>query len=201
VSTFAENTWFSVAHCCTCGIAFAMTSDFERRRRNDHAWFYCPSGHKQHYTGPTEAQKLKAELDRKAEMLNAAKLRAETAEKDRQQIGKAHQRMRERVMNGVCPCCNRTFQNLMDHMKSEHPDFSDVRTMLTLRKAFGMTQDAVAREAGVDAPHVSLYERGRPVSPNAKKRLDAWLERHNSTAGKLQQAQDALPDAMGGEKV
>lgn len=178
MSAFADNIRFEVVHCCRCGIAFAMTADFQGRRRNDHATFYCPAGHEQHYTGPTEAQKLKAELDRKAEMLLAAEFRAETAEKDRQQIGKAHQRMRERVMNGVCPCCNRTFQNLMEHMKSEHPDFSDVRTMLTLRKAFGMTQDAVAREAGVDAPHVSLYERGMPLSPRAKQRLDNWLERH-----------------------
>ena len=70
----------------------------------------------------------------------------------------------------------------MSHMKSEHPDFAEIRSMLTLRTAFGMTQAAVAREAGVDGAHVSLYERGRPVSPRHKQRLDSWIERHTGTA-------------------
>jgi len=183
MSTFAENTWFYIEHCCNCGMAYAMTDEFQRRRRNDKKTFYCPAGHPQVYTGQTEAQKLKAELERATEMRLAAEMRAETAEKDRQQIGKAHQKMRERVMNGVCPCCNRTFQNLMQHMKSEHPDFSDVKTMMTLRKAFGMTQAAVAHEAGVDAAHVSLFERGKPVAKYVKRRLDGWLEKHNATVG------------------
>ena len=63
------------------------------------------------------------------------------------QVSKAHKRMRERVMNGVCPCCNRTFQNLREHMKSEHADFGTVQTLAALRQAFGMTQEAVAKEA------------------------------------------------------
>lgn len=165
---------------------FAMTATFMKKRRDDRFSFYCPAGHAQHYTGPSEEQKLKKELERKAEMLMAAELRAESAEKDRQQIGKAHQKMRTRVMNGVCPCCNRTFQNLMAHMKTEHPNFTEKRTLLTLRQAFGMSQAAVAVEAGVDNNHVSLYERGKPVARYAKARIDSWLERHNAAAPKEQ---------------
>lgn len=183
MSQYSDNVWFEVVHCCNCAMPFGMPVDFQRRRRDDHEYFYCPAGHQQRYTGPTEAARLKQELERASEMRLAAERRAETAERDRQQIGKAHQKMRERVMNGVCPCCNQTFQNLMSHMKAEHPDFSEVRTMLTLRKAFGMTQDAVGREAGVDAQHVSLYERGKPVARYVKERLDGWLERHNATVG------------------
>jgi hypothetical protein len=29
------------------------------------------------------------------------------------------------VANGVCPCCNRTFQNLARHMAGKHPDYEE----------------------------------------------------------------------------
>lgn len=34
-------------------------------------------------------------------------------------------RMKNRVGNGVCPCCNRHFKNLQGHMKTKHPEFKD----------------------------------------------------------------------------
>lgn len=180
MSQFANNEWFEIEHCCNCGMAFAMTVDFMRRRRDDRKSFYCPAGHGQHYTGPTEAQKLKGELERAQQMRDAAQARAETAERDREQVAKAHKKMRARVMNGVCPCCNRTFQNLLRHMKSEHPEFKETATLPMLRAAFAMSQSAVAAEAGVNTAYVSLYERERPVPDYAKRRLDEWVERHNA---------------------
>jgi len=182
MSVFSDNVLFGVEHCCNCGIAFAMPKDFQDRRRNDRAYFYCPSGHAQHYTGKTEAQKLKEELERKNQMLDAASARANRSELERERIAKAHKKMRVRVMNGVCPCCNRTFQNLMAHMKSEHPGFSDTKTLFVLRTAFGMTQAAVGSEAGVIAPYVCLYEKGKPVPRMAKDRLERWIEQHHADA-------------------
>ncbi len=32
---------------------------------------------------------------------------------------------RERIVSGVCPCCNRTFQNLARHIAGQHPDFAE----------------------------------------------------------------------------
>jgi hypothetical protein len=180
---FVENVWLETEQCCNCGIVFAMTADFKKRRLNDKGWFYCPAGHRQRYIGPTEAQKLREELERKQQMLAAAEARANTAEMERQQVTKAHRRMRERVMNGVCPCCNRTFQNLMQHMRSEHPDFSEIKTVFALRKAFGMTQADVGKEAGVDSTYVSFYQRGKHVPAYAKERLDGWVERHTTEHG------------------
>lgn len=37
----------------------------------------------------------------------------------------AHQRTKNRVAKGVCPCCNRSFTNLAKHMAGQHPDFGD----------------------------------------------------------------------------
>lgn len=35
----------------------------------------------------------------------------------------ATKRLSNRVKNGVCPCCTRSFHNLREHMKTQHPDF------------------------------------------------------------------------------
>lgn len=179
MATFADNQWFETHTCGKCGIAWAAPISFFEEHRQTRKTFWCPNGHPRVYRESTE-DKLRRELAREKEMRDAAEKRASTVDSERVQITKAHQKMRLRVMNGVCPCCNCTFQNLMQHMKSEHPDFAEVRTLLTLRTAFGMTQDAVAREAGVDAPHVSLYERGKPVSERARRRIEGWLARHNA---------------------
>lgn len=181
MAEYVANTWLATETCCNCGMVFAMPLDYQRRRKEDRKFFHCPEGHSQHYTGKTEAQKLRDELERKSEMLANANARANTAEHERQAIAKAHRKMRVRVMNGVCPCCNRTFQNLMNHMKTEHPDFTEIQSLAVLRQAFGMTQGTVAREAGVNAAYVSSFEHGKHVPEYAKERLESWIEKH--TAG------------------
>lgn len=180
MSQFSDNVWFEVECCCKCAMSFAVPADFRQRRLKDHALFYCPAGHGQHFTGKTPEQKLKDELERKEQMLSAAQSRADAAQRERDQVTKAHKRMRTRVMNGVCPCCNRTFQNLMAHMRTEHPDFTEVKTLATVRKAFAMSQSDVGREAGVKQAQVSMYERGLSVGAFARLRLDAWLERNGA---------------------
>lgn len=180
MSQFSNNEWLETEQCCSCGMSFAMTVDFRKRRIDDHKMFWCPAGHQQHYTGETEAQKLKIELERQKQIIDATQARANKAEIEREQISRAHKKMRTRVMNGVCPCCNRTFQNLLMHMKSEHPEFRETMKLSTLRAAFGMSQTAVAKEAGVNNAYVSLYEREHPVPDYAKSRLDNWVEKHNN---------------------
>lgn len=172
---FVEQTEFVTEQCCHCGISFAMTADLYRRRLNDHNKFYCPNGHAQHYSGKTEAQKLRDQLERERSMREATEARAVKIEKHRNQIKKAHQKMRARVMNGVCPCCNRTFQNLMRHMQTEHSGEISLRN---IREAFGMTQEAVADEIGVNKIHVSLFERNKPVADYAKQAIESWMLTH-----------------------
>ena len=177
---FADNTWFETESCCNCGMAFAMEVDFQKRRRADHKLFYCPAGHAQHYTGASAEQKLQRELAQKQRDLDEARHRAARAENERANIQKAHRKMRARVVNGVCPCCNRSFENLRMHMQTQHADFGKESTMLALRTAFGMTQQAVAEEAFVTAPYVSNFERGKPVPAFARKRLEGWLHQHEA---------------------
>jgi DNA-binding transcriptional regulator YiaG len=178
---FVNGIEFRTEQCCNCGVAFAMTADFMRRRRNDRKTFFCPNGHGQHYVGKTEAEKLREELERKQNALDAERRRAVALEQQRDQIAKAHRKMRDRVRNGVCPCCNRTFQNLMAHMRTEHPDFGTA-TLKMLRDAYGLTQSAVANEIGITSVYVSLHERGKSVPVYAKQRIESWIERNSEAS-------------------
>lgn len=177
---FADNVWFETETCCNCGMTFAMPVDFQNRRRDDHKLFYCPAGHGQHYTGKTEAQKLRDELAATSAKLETARERTARVVRERDHIAKAHRKMRVRVMNGVCPCCNRSFENLRQHMQSQHADFGSEKTLKALREAFGMTQADVAGEAYTIPAYVSLYERGKPVPAVARERLDYWLENQHA---------------------
>lgn len=178
MTKFVDSLYFETEICCNCGMAFAILADFQRRRIDDHKTFYCPAGHGQSYKGPTQAMKLRDELERKKQMLEAETARAQKMQDERDRVARAHHKMRTRVVNGVCPCCNRSFGNLRDHMKTEHPNFGAVQTISALRQAFGMTQADVAREAGVNTSYVSLYERDKPVAGYAKQRLDNWTTAH-----------------------
>lgn len=108
---------------CTCGVIFAMPRDLEKRRRADGKPFWCPNGHELVFT----------ETDR--DRLEKAKVR-ETALRDQldasireaEQVRQALLRDRQRFANGVCPCCNRSFENVRRHMASQHPDY-DVKAI------------------------------------------------------------------------
>lgn len=175
MSKYVDGIEFVTEECCNCGLPFAMTKDFQRRRINDHKNFYCPSGHSQHYAGETEAKKLSKKLEQKQRQLEAAFGRASLLERQRDELGKSYGKMRERIKNGVCPCCNRTFQNLLDHMRNEHPEFGSHEQLKALRDAYGLTQKALGDEMGIPASYVSLYERDRPVPGWADANIEQWI--------------------------
>lgn len=51
-----------VVECAVCGLPFGITQHFERQRRADHANFWCPSGHTNHYPGETDEERLRKKL-------------------------------------------------------------------------------------------------------------------------------------------
>jgi hypothetical protein len=122
-----------IEECCNCGITFAMPKDFKNQCLKDPSkWFYCPNGHTQHYTGPTEAQKQKKRADALAEQLRAAlatgthyRDQAQAASRSAAAFKGVVTKTKKRVGNGVCPCCNRTFQNVARHMTGQHPEYAD----------------------------------------------------------------------------
>lgn len=113
--------------CYSCGVLFA--SPVLAERMNDGKTFYCPNGHGQHYT-ETEATRLRAEVERTKKQLETVsrdrdwqRSQRQTAEKSiiahKGLVTKARNKL-ARVHQGVCPDCNRSFQNLAAHMKTKH---------------------------------------------------------------------------------
>lgn len=82
--------------------------------------FHCINGHSQIYIGETDAEKLAAVRVE----LNAALERESRANRLKEAARADLRRTKNRVANGVCPCCNRTFQNLAAHMKTKHTDYA-----------------------------------------------------------------------------
>jgi hypothetical protein len=123
----------TVEICCSCAVVFAIPADMYRRAKADpKVWFYCPNGHSQHYTGKTEEQKLTEQLvtarlraERAENAAAAQRTRAVAAEHQRAAYKGQATRLRKRIGNGVCPCCNRHFVNVERHMNSQHPGWCD----------------------------------------------------------------------------
>jgi hypothetical protein len=104
--------------CCNCGIVFAMPTFLERRAREDNeVWFYCPNGHKQHYT-TSEVDRVRKLL----EQANAQNTRLASDLKAEHDARQKAERLVARVKRGICPCCNRMFANVARHMASKHKD-------------------------------------------------------------------------------
>jgi hypothetical protein len=109
---------FKIEECINCGIKFCIPLEFQKKLLESHKSFYCPNGHSMIYSGKTEAEKLRDELKRKeAEMSQVV----EEKWKERNRADQAEKKLK-RVQRGVCTCCNRTFPNLANHMKSKHPE-------------------------------------------------------------------------------
>lgn len=175
---FNTNVQLVVINCGQCGGTYAIN---ERRRQHCYdsgtGWNcpYCKTSwgyykYNRHAALERELQRTKANLE--AESGRAAMLAQEKA-----QVTRSYEKMRGRIKNGVCPCCNRTFQNLLSHMRTEHPDFGSEKALKTIRELLGLSQSALAKEiGGISQGQVSLYERGKPVSEWAEQRLTGWME-------------------------
>ena len=60
---FQVETGLAVHECITCGISFAMPTEFIEERRKDHESFHCPNGHKAYYSGKNEEEELRQKLE------------------------------------------------------------------------------------------------------------------------------------------
>lgn len=133
---FSADTTLKVMSCPTCHITYAIPASLERaalhwRGSQSNGWrLCCPLGHTWWYTGENEEDRLRGQLVGERE--RRARLAAERDQlqaSERAQRGAAtrarneRDRVRTRAAAGVCPCCNRTFQNVARHVASQHPDF------------------------------------------------------------------------------
>lgn len=118
--------------CYRCNEDFGLTDEVEAALRRSCASFHCPWGHSQAFRlGECNEDKLRRERDslkQQAARLHD-RIREEGARADRERNRangyKGHAtRISKRAKAGVCPCCNRTFQQLARHMATQHPQFT-----------------------------------------------------------------------------
>ena len=139
MSSFVEDTetTFYPVTCYHCGSWFAINESLHRRARERKTGsVYCPAcGQSFCWTGSTPEERVREEMQRKLNVANRradnaeqraidAQSAADTAEAKRRAEKAAKTRLKNRIKNGVCPCCKRHFKDLQRHMKSKHPEFS-----------------------------------------------------------------------------
>jgi hypothetical protein len=118
--------------CCQCNEVFWIQDETWAVLKRSSQTFHCPFGHDLHYPqGKTEAEKLREQLEAERRSRQRAEQRVAEARDDAE-----HQRRRangykghatritKRAKAGVCPCCNRSFENLRRHMATKHPQFT-----------------------------------------------------------------------------
>lgn len=122
---------------CWCSIRLAIPEslfivyDAENDRNPGSYTLYCPLGHGFTRKGGGEAQRLRDELARQKHLTEQAEADARNQRsrleiRDRQLAARKGQitKLRKRIANGVCPCCNRHFTNLERHMHTKHPQWA-----------------------------------------------------------------------------
>lgn len=113
--------------CCVCGIIYGVPEVWIAARRELKDRFYCPNGHGQCFTKST-ADRLREEKEAlgrrlQAELNTANHLRL-VAEKELKAERTKRRKIEKRISAGVCPCCNRTFEDLHRHMQTKHKEYA-----------------------------------------------------------------------------
>lgn len=108
---------------CWCGIKHAIPSATNQWvNKGSHNAVYCPLGH-QWVRRESDADRLRA-AEAKQRHLEDQLL---AAEREAEAVRVRLVRDRHRFANGVCPCCNRSFENVARHIRGQHPDYDPTR--------------------------------------------------------------------------
>lgn len=133
---FVENLTMVTEVCCKCRVTFAMPESWRDHYRKTHEDFYCPAGHGQHYLAESVEETLRKRLaqaqtsiEHKDAALRDSHKRVDAkieqirhVEAQRNGYKGALKCAKVRARAGVCPCCTRTFSNIVRHMATKHPD-------------------------------------------------------------------------------
>ncbi len=130
--TITLKTTLELQTCAECGISFAAPERFMDARRDDHKTYYCPSGHSLWFPQASDAEKAQAEAEKYKRLwkdeqrYSAGVLNERNAAQKQLSASKGQMtKLKNRVANGVCPVCKRTFSPLSEHMHMEHPEYTE----------------------------------------------------------------------------
>lgn len=119
-------------NCGKCGGVYAIGDRYYQQcREKGTAWNcpYCRCGWG--FADGGENARLKREIESERKRTEWARQAAENerqrreAAEHRERAQKAAKtRLKNRIAHGVCPCCQRTFENVARHMATKHPGFT-----------------------------------------------------------------------------
>ena len=129
IQTFTET--LVVIHCHKCHVPFGLEqSHYDRARASKDVSFFCTNGHEAIFKKSRE-QELEENLamarrgrELTQNALTATRDQLEATERSLRGHKAAKTRIKNRIAAGVCPCCNRSFQNVARHMSGQHPDYA-----------------------------------------------------------------------------
>lgn len=115
--------------CGSCSGTYALAERYRAHKEQIGGGWHCPYCQTSWgYFDNNENRLLKRQLHEKDEQLKREQKRTEWAkneaaisERRRAALKGQVTKIKNRVGNGVCPCCNRTFANLGRHMTHQHP--------------------------------------------------------------------------------
>ena len=114
---------YQVTACYKCGIKFGVTTEHYGYLLRDRAWFHCPNGHSQVFLGESETQRLEKQKAVLESQLDAMKCQRDMAKRRIAAMKGVRTKLKQRIAAGVCPCCQRSFENLARHMNTKHPEY------------------------------------------------------------------------------
>lgn len=126
------HTELYVTDCPSCGVQFALTKEYQERRRKDGKSFSCPNGHLSSWMKSVQDDTLRRENERLILQRDNAQTRADaaydqarTAEWRRRAAKAQLTKMRNRLQRGECPVgkCHAHFDDLQHHLYEKHPEF------------------------------------------------------------------------------
>lgn len=130
-----QTVTLKTVNCGTCGMPFALPEAFWNQCYTEGGFFSCPLGHSRGWNAKdakNAADKLRDRIASQENDLEYYRKRNNELHQEKEAVIRRLSatkgqvtKIKNRVANGVCPCCNRTFQNLHRHMVNKHPEFSE----------------------------------------------------------------------------
>jgi len=121
--------------CGSCGVFHAIPKAMYDTCLEEGGFWQCPNGHSRGFRdGKREREAVKRERDslkqRVAQLEDEARAATDRANKSDAEA----KRLKRRAKAGTCPCCKRTFSNMAEHMRKQHPAFDENVVALNPKK-------------------------------------------------------------------
>ena len=131
---------FVLISCYKCGVQFAIAKSYQEQLEKSHQSFWCLNGHSQAYHAETAADRYQRLYQEESAKLVPLREKFEAEQRAHKRTKKKLKSVETRAAGGVCPCCNRTFHQLADHMKSKHQEYMILQGMTPQKQLTGEVQ-------------------------------------------------------------